>query len=275
MRTENKYGKFEAIKTIKESWNIYSSNFGGALLVSLIPIAITIFFQILSFFSSNPIGIFDATQNSEKLIDILIKEISIGMVLYFFQFIITLFTTAGIINFFISLVRNKKLPTPATLLIFDSRILHLFLFELFYYIISLPLIFITIIIFALPIFYIFASTSIAVKIAIAFMGIIVLAILLLFLNIMFSISKYLIIDKNSNAVDAMLESCKAMWKNSLEMLFILFILAFISVGVALTTLGLGLLLFFPFSYIVLAQVYVSVTTQKTPIPQDNLKNSLE
>jgi len=256
MQMNSNYKKFEALSTLKSSWTLYTENFGGVFLVSLIPIGVWLFFQILSFFTSGSNTLLNSASNPEVLIKMLIKQITIGMMIYIFSFIINILVNAGIINYFVNLVKEKKAPSPSTLLVFDMRILNFIIFNILYIILSIVVTVITIIPFG--IFALFSGINKnQLPIILSLSGILILLLIMIFIaiSVMFALSKYLIIDKHENAIHAFLKSFSFMRKNFLEMLLLLILLSIITIGVAISTLFIGLLFSTPFCYVVMANAY--------------------
>jgi uncharacterized membrane protein len=75
----------------------------------------------------------------------------------------------------------------------------------------------------------------------------------------------MIIDKKHNAIEAFSESIAVSKGNKLQILVLLVLIPLLMIIVTICTLGIGLLFFIPFSYIVFVKAYLNIV--------DNTSNS--
>jgi hypothetical protein len=200
-----------------------------------------------------------ANATPEAIIKLFIKQITVGLMIYIFSFIISIFVKSGIINYCVNLVKLREAPSPGTLLIFDIRILNFLIFSILY---NLLMIVVTAALAVPSITAFVLMGKNENNLPIALTGLIIcfflLMLIYIILSVYFVLSPYLVIDKYKNPIEAFTKSVSMMRGNAFEMLLLLILLGAINVGVALTTLLLGLLFTTPFNYVVMANAYKKI-----------------
>jgi hypothetical protein len=261
---KSRFNKLDSFKTIEESWEIYKNNFTGPFLVCLIPIAVWVVFQIINLFLGDSNAFLEAShsQNIFKEVSLILLKHSIFMII---NGIVSLIVTISLLDYFIRLIRNYKQEKVSFKFVFDIRILHAFLFNLLFY----ALIFLISIVIVAPVIVTF--TLIIQKLDIPTLILISLPVILIYIGIMVYISLtlyfsiYMIIDKKHNAIEAFSESIAVSKGNKLQILVLLVLIPLLMIIVTICTLGIGLLFFIPFSYIVFVKAYLNIV--------DNTSNS--
>ena len=264
------YNKLDAFKTMEESWNIFKNNFKGPVLVCLIPVAVWILFQIINFFLGETNSLIDEIkQNNGDIYKVLIPFAITHGLYFIITNVVNLIITTSVFSYFIKFLRKYKEEKVSFKFVFDIRLLHFFLYNLLY------VIFMIIISMAIlvPIIVLLTFTakglSIPAIILISLPVLLIYFLLILYINLTLYLSTYFIIDKKNTFIEAFSESIAATKKNKLQLLVLMIIIPIIGIPVAIFTLGIGLLFFIPYAYMVYVKAYLNIVDPKDKTTNEN------
>jgi uncharacterized protein DUF975 len=274
------FNKFDIIETVNESWEIFKKHLGmvllGWVLAMVANIAIAMGIWMIHTFVDVAIAIclglpiasiFDGAKSgaggTAAGIGLLVCKLSTQIIFQIIQTVLSMFVVAGLLSYFIKFARKGEPPDLKTLLIYDKRILNMFLFQLL-----LTLIIFTIFFIALAPGGIALAIAVSAKVSyipaivLGCLGIIILIIATIYIQLVTSQSFYLIVDKRIGPIDALILSNQAMKGNRLNLFYLGLLMSAVGIVIAICTCGIGLIFLTPFSLLIMAKIYIAIVDEE-------------
>lgn len=276
------FKKIDVVESINESWRIFKQNLGMALVgwllagVANFAIAIAIWFvgtfvqYFFMFLIMIPVGIMGGKGGDTETVVgaimmglMVVVMVGFRVLLQILQIALTMFVNAGLLTFYIKFAKIEKAPDLKSLIVFDKRVWHLFLFQMLLTLIVFLIIFICLVPGVICLgFGLAEKISFIPAIVFGSIGGVVLLVAIIYLQLVLAQAPYFIIDKRVGPIDAATLSLTAMKDNKFSLFAIWFLMAMVGGGVVIGTCGIGIILVGPFFLLLYAKVYVNVVGEE-------------
>lgn len=273
------FQKFDIFDTIRETWKIFKQYLGMVLLgwvlamVANMAIAMglwmihTVVDILIAICLGAPaVAAFDGARHNAGGaavgIGLMITKLTTQIIFQLIQTVLSMFVTAGLLAYFIKFARTGTPPDLKTLLVYDKRVLSMFLFQLLLGLIILSVISISFFPGGLALALAASKkASYVPAIVLGSLGLLVLLAAVIYIQLAMSQAFYLIVEKRVGPVDALTLSIKVMKGNKMNLFLLSLMLGAAGLVIILGTCFIGIIFFAPFSLLLMAKVYVNIVSE--------------